>query len=224
MPAIELRDEEIGAYDYEAVKARRERMFGKPKPVVVRLPVAAQRPGDVLFPQRPRPEPVVEAVEVEAAIQRVIETATGPANHALFVRDVLSVSSREYVMHLGEPVPVRRRVKAREIQKIVAMVYGLTINDLLSHRRTANVVKPRQEAMWLAKRFTLLSLPEIGRQFGGKDHTTVLHAVRKIDCLIKEYGYEAKALPHVEELAAKLDALWRDAHETDAASAAIAAE
>jgi hypothetical protein len=221
MPALELRDEEIGFYDPEAAKARRERLWGKPKPVVVRIP--AKRPGDVLFPQKPRPEPVVEAVEIDAAIQRVIETATSPAAHALFVRDVLSVSTEEHLTHLGDPIPVRRRVKVREIQKIVAMVYGLTVNDILSKRRTANVVKPRQEGMWLAKRFTLHSLPEIGRQFGGKDHTTVLHAVRKIERLVNECGYEAKALPHVEALAAKLDVLWRDAHEPGG-FAAIAAE
>jgi chromosomal replication initiator protein len=53
----------------------------------------------------------------------------------------------------------------------------------LSSRRTANVVRPRQVAMYLAKILTLRSLPEIGRRFGGRDHTTVLHAVRKIEAL-----------------------------------------
>ena len=53
----------------------------------------------------------------------------------------------------------------------------------LSSRRTANVVRPRQIAMYLAKTLTLRSLPEIGRRFGGRDHTTVLHAVRKIENL-----------------------------------------
>ena len=51
-------------------------------------------------------------------------------------------------------------------------------------RRTANVVRPRQVAMYLAKTLTLRSLPEIGRRFGGRDHTTVLHAVRKIEALV----------------------------------------
>jgi chromosomal replication initiator protein len=54
---------------------------------------------------------------------------------------------------------------------------------MLSSRRTANVVRPRQIAMYLAKTLTLRSLPEIGRRFGGRDHTTVLHAVRKIETL-----------------------------------------
>ena len=55
--------------------------------------------------------------------------------------------------------------------------------DILSSRRTAVVVKPRQVAMFLAKTLTMRSLPEIGRRFGGRDHTTVLHAVRKIEAL-----------------------------------------
>jgi chromosomal replication initiator protein len=54
----------------------------------------------------------------------------------------------------------------------------------LSSPRTANVVRPRQVAMYLAKTLTLRSLPEIGRRFGGRDHTTVLHAVRKIEALV----------------------------------------
>ena len=66
---------------------------------------------------------------------------------------------------------------------MVARVYNVSRADLLSSRRTANVVRPRQVAMYLAKILTLRSLPEIGRRFGGRDHTTVLHAVRKIETL-----------------------------------------
>lgn len=77
-----------------------------------------------------------------------------------------------------------RRVKIEEIQRAVARQYNVSRSDLLSSRRTANVVRPRQVAMYLAKTLTLRSLPEIGRRFGGRDHTTVLHAVRKIEGLI----------------------------------------
>jgi chromosomal replication initiator protein len=66
---------------------------------------------------------------------------------------------------------------------MVARQYNVSRADLLSSRRTANVVRPRQIAMYLAKTLTLRSLPEIGRRFGGRDHTTVLHAVRKIETL-----------------------------------------
>ncbi|MCJ8143719.1 chromosomal replication initiator protein DnaA [Ancylobacter sp. A5.8] len=77
-----------------------------------------------------------------------------------------------------------KRVRVDDILRIVAKHYNVTRADILSQRRTANVVKPRQVAMYLAKTLTLRSLPEIGRRFGGRDHTTVLHAVRKIENLV----------------------------------------
>ncbi len=77
-----------------------------------------------------------------------------------------------------------KRVKIEDIQRVVARQYNVSRADLLSSRRTANVVRPRQVAMYLAKTLTLRSLPEIGRRFGGRDHTTVLHAVRKIEGLV----------------------------------------
>lgn len=76
-----------------------------------------------------------------------------------------------------------RKLRIEDIQRAVADMYGVRLIDLRSARRTANVVRPRQLAMYLAKTLTLHSLPEIGRRFGGRDHTTVLHAVRKISAL-----------------------------------------
>jgi chromosomal replication initiator protein len=76
-----------------------------------------------------------------------------------------------------------KRVKIEDIQRTVARHYNVSRADMLSSRRTANVVRPRQVAMYLSKTLTLRSLPEIGRRFGGRDHTTVLHAVRKIENL-----------------------------------------
>jgi chromosomal replication initiator protein len=78
-----------------------------------------------------------------------------------------------------------KRVKIEDIQKLVASHYSVSRADILSSRRTAAVVKPRQVAMFLAKILTPRSLPEIGRRFGGRDHTTVLHAVRKIEGLLQ---------------------------------------
>jgi chromosomal replication initiator protein len=78
-----------------------------------------------------------------------------------------------------------KRVRIEDIQKLVASHYNVSKPDILSSRRTATVVRPRQIAMYLSKVLTLRSLPEIGRRFGGRDHTTVLHAVRKIEALSK---------------------------------------
>ncbi|MEO1747668.1 MAG: helix-turn-helix domain-containing protein, partial [Pseudomonadota bacterium] len=70
-------------------------------------------------------------------------------------------------------------------------------NEMLSNRRTRTVVRPRQIAMYLAKIMTLRSLPEIGRRFGGRDHTTILHAVRKVEEL---KGGDAKLAKEIELL------------------------
>ncbi len=79
-----------------------------------------------------------------------------------------------------------RRVTVDIIQKTVAEHYALKQADLLSERRARAVARPRQVAMWLAKQITTRSLPDIGRRFGGRDHTTVLHAVRRIEALKAE--------------------------------------
>ena len=77
-----------------------------------------------------------------------------------------------------------RRIRIEEIQKVVARHYNVTKHDLLSARRTRTIVRPRQIAMYLAKTMTPRSFPEIGKRFGGRDHTTVLHAVRKIEGMV----------------------------------------
>jgi len=79
-----------------------------------------------------------------------------------------------------------RKVTVDQIQKTVAEHYGLKQADLISERRARAVARPRQVAMWLAKQITTRSLPDIGRRFGGRDHTTVLHAVRRIESLKAE--------------------------------------
>jgi chromosomal replication initiator protein len=76
-----------------------------------------------------------------------------------------------------------RRVTVDQIQKMVSEHFGLKQADLISERRARAVARPRQVAMWLAKQVTTRSLPDIGRRFGGRDHTTVLHAVRRIEAL-----------------------------------------
>lgn len=79
-----------------------------------------------------------------------------------------------------------RKVTVDLIQKTVAEHYALKQADLISERRARAVARPRQAAMWLAKQITTRSLPDIGRRFGGRDHTTVLHAVRRIEALKQE--------------------------------------
>ena len=73
-----------------------------------------------------------------------------------------------------------RRVSIEDIQRHVADYFNLRLSDMLSARRSRAVARPRQIAMYLAKQLTTRSLPEIGRKFGGRDHTTVMHAVKRI--------------------------------------------
>ena len=114
--------------------------------------------------------------DLEGAVNRLL------AHNKLTGQPVtLEMAEREMrdLIRPAEP----KRVRIEDIQRVVARQYNVSRADLLSSRRTANVVRPRQVAMYLAKILTLRSLPEIGRRFGGRDHTTVLHAVRKIEAL-----------------------------------------
>jgi chromosomal replication initiator protein len=73
-----------------------------------------------------------------------------------------------------------RQVSIDNIQRTVADYYKIKVSEMYSKKRTRNVARPRQVAMALAKELTHMSLPDIGDAFGGRDHTTVLHACRKI--------------------------------------------
>ncbi len=82
------------------------------------------------------------------------------------------------------PIPPEK-VSVDLILRMVARHYGVSKIDIVSSRRTANVVRPRQVTMYLAKTMTQRSLPDIGRRMGNRDHTTVLHGVRKIERLLQ---------------------------------------
>jgi chromosomal replication initiator protein len=116
--------------------------------------------------------------DLEAAVTRLL-------HHSQFYKKAVTTElADEVIRDLVRPTDPRR-IRVEDILKVVSKHYGVTRADLLSSRRTANVVRPRQIAMYLAKVLTLRSLPEIGRRFGGRDHTTVLHAVRKIEGLVQ---------------------------------------
>jgi chromosomal replication initiator protein len=116
--------------------------------------------------------------DLDGAVNRLL------AHNQLSGRPVTVEMADEVIRDLIRPADPRR-IRVEDILRIVAKHYGVSRADLLSSRRTANVVRPRQIAMYLAKTLTLRSLPEIGRRFGGRDHTTVLHAVRKIEGLVQ---------------------------------------
>ncbi len=111
--------------------------------------------------------------ELEGALNRIVAYAN------LVGRAVTLESTQEVLHDLLRAND--RRVTIEEIQKRVAEHYNVRLSEMHSARRARAVARPRQVAMYLAKQLTSRSLPEIGRKFGGRDHTTVMHAVRKID-------------------------------------------
>ena len=110
--------------------------------------------------------------ELEGALKRVIASSnfTGSKIDIGLIKDslkdLLAIQARQ--------------VSVDNIQKTVAEYYNVKLSDLLSKRRSRSVARPRQMSMFLAKELTNHSLPEIGESFGGRDHTTVLHACKKI--------------------------------------------
>ncbi|SCA56981.1 chromosomal replication initiator protein DnaA, DNA-binding transcriptional dual regulator [Candidatus Terasakiella magnetica] len=111
--------------------------------------------------------------ELEGALNRVV------AHSQLVGRPITLETSQEVLHDLLRAND--RRVTIEEIQKKVAEHFNIRVSDMHSARRARSVARPRQIAMHLSKQLTTRSLPEIGRKFGGRDHTTVMHAVKKVD-------------------------------------------
>jgi len=115
--------------------------------------------------------------ELEGALNRLVAHAT------LVGRPVTLESAQELLHDLLRAND--RRVSIEEIQKRVAEFYRIKVSEMQSDRRARQVARPRQIAMYLSKQLTSRSLPEIGRKFGGRDHSTVLHGCRKVEELMR---------------------------------------
>ncbi len=130
--------------------------------------------------------------ELEGALNRVVAHAT--------------LIGRPITMALAETVlqdllrANDRRITVEDIQRRVAEYYNLRLADLLSPRRARTVARPRQVAMYLSKQLTTRSLPDIGRKFGGRDHTTVMHAVKRVEELVRSDGTLEEDIHHLRRL------------------------
>jgi len=115
--------------------------------------------------------------ELEGALHRIIASAgfTGRPIDIDLAREAL----RDLMVYRES------RINIDNIQQVVAEYYKIRVADILSKKRTRDIARPRQLAMALSKEYTNLSLPQIGDRFGGRDHTTVLHACRKIEELVQ---------------------------------------
>ena len=135
--------------------------------------------------------------ELEGALNRVIAHAT------LVGGSVTLESTQEVLQDILRAND--RRITIEDIQKKVATHFNIKVSDMHSARRSVAIARPRQVAMYLAKKLTTKSLPEIGRKFGGKDHTTVMHAVKRIEELSradKEFAGDVELLMKMLQSAA----------------------
>ena len=133
--------------------------------------------------------------ELEGALNRVL------AYSNLVGRPITLETTQEVLRDLLRASD--RRVTIEEIQKKVAEHYNIRLNDMHSPRRARAVARPRQVAMYLAKQLTQRSLPDIGRKFGNRDHTTVMHAVKRIEAL---KGVDASLAEDIDLLRRMLEA------------------
>lgn len=195
--AFEPTQAEIG--DYNSIMAnayRRERerraMYAR-KPVEKPKPQKQQKVVLVVQPTAvsvvPSPAPVITfdkmvLAEIDRRVAELIE------NQQLILRAKLDreiraeMADRIHELRKEMTEKLEKRLKMADIARAVSRIFDVSTTDIYSARRTANIVWPRQIAMWYCKTYTLHSLPEIGRFFNGRDHTTVLYAVRKVSAAV----------------------------------------
>lgn len=134
---------------------------------------------------KPVPQKVIEflAHKISSNVRELEGALTRIVAHAMLVgREITLETTQEVLRDLLRAHD--RRVSIDEIQRKVAEHYDIRVADMHSAKRLRAIVRPRQIAMYLSKHMTPLSLPEIGRKFGGRDHTTVIHAVQKVEELL----------------------------------------
>ncbi len=130
--------------------------------------------------------------ELEGALNKVI------AHTNLTKQEVTLGSTQDILRDLLRAN--ERNVTIEEVQKKVAERHNLKVSDMYSSKRARNIARPRQIAMYLSKSLTSHSLAEIGKKFGGKDHTTVMHAIKKVEDLLKadkEFSEDVRLLMKV---------------------------
>lgn len=136
----------------------------------------------------PQPEmPAIRARFAEPVWRATFVSYLPPAVHVTI----------EYIQKLISNIPPALNLTVERIQRFICQEFNISKVDLKSSRRTSNVVLPRQIAFWLCKNLTTRSLPDIGRRFGGKDHTTVLHGVRRIEALAQSDEAMRNRLAHL---------------------------
>lgn len=164
-------------------KMRRRNFFGARPPQFNPAPLAIVPPADPIDPS------------IRKWIDAKKETFVHPWSHGMWFFDLV-VRSQQPTHYLPKP----RFARIELIQRVLCKFYGITMAELLSPRRTQNIVRPRQKGFLLAKVLSNKSLPEIGRRFGGRDHTTVLHGIRQVEAKIASDPVFANEVAGLREL------------------------
>lgn len=164
----------------QAVRARREASWMKP---VRRLPTPK------------RPEPVKAAPPVQFSVAESVFPSVTGAGIAHFI-NLMGPAQANPISPAAAPKP-----SIKSIQMAVCTAADVSLDDMLSPRRLKHIVRARHVAMMLCKRLTQRSFPEIGRRFGGRDHTTVLHGVLKMEPVLAEIEPAIAAGSSLGELA-----------------------
>jgi hypothetical protein len=173
------------SYALQLVRERKERL--------ARMESRAWSPPPKEEPAKPEIVSGPTAEELtEQAITRALETA------------------RHIKVAYGDLAGGKPPIRPEHIMKVVAAFYGMSPHELMAQRRTLAVVRPRQVAMYLSVHLTLHSLPEIGRRYGGRDHTTVLHSAKKIEQLMAN---DADLLSMVDRIECRLRDVYEIPHE-----------
>lgn len=163
---------QIGAADYELRKRILDRLIDRRKEIGSPLSVPQNARDHLAAKINATPR------DLEGAFNQVVAQSE-------FLGMPITLETVKETLSDGRYI-AGQRLTVDRIQRAVADAFDITLNDMVSKRRTRSVARPRQVAMYLSKKMTKRSLPDIGRRFGGRDHTTVMHAVKRIEALRQE--------------------------------------
>ncbi|MBA2919383.1 chromosomal replication initiator protein DnaA [Sphingomonas sp. MAH-20] len=174
----------------------------KPATFALRLKIVKAKLAGMSDVQMPEAVAELLAARIQTSVRELEGALNRLTAYALLNDRAIDLAFAQEV--LGEMLNAStRRITIDEIQRAVSAHYGMRQAEMVSARRARAVARPRQIAMYLAKRLTPRSLPEIGRRFGGRDHTTVIHAVKQIERL---RGEDADLDADVRSLIRQLEA------------------
>ena len=156
-----------------------------------------QKKAEVEGIQLPHDVAIFLAANIESNVRELEGSLTRLGAFSSLTKSVITVDLAKEVLH-NTLKGGRKEITVESIQKAICDFYNLKVNDLKAKRRTKNIALPRQVAMYLCRKYTETSFPAIGDKFGGRDHSTVIHASKTIEKRIKEDPYMQNTIERLE--------------------------